>query len=83
MASAAILLLFRRDWIERTTLICAVVAAGSSALFGLGFRSTSLDVVRLLFHFFAYALGIVVCVRSLAWPKAKDSQSFAAAGESS
>ena len=63
---AAILLPFRRDSIERTTLLCAVVAAGSSALFGLGFRSTGLDVVRLLFHFLAYALGDVVCVRWLA-----------------
>jgi len=69
---AAILLPFRRDSVERTTLLCAVVAAGSSALFGLGFRSTNLDVVRLLFHFLAYALGDVVCVRWLArvwrWP---------------
>ena len=63
---AVIFLLFRRDWIERTTLICTVVAAGSSTLFGLGFRSTALDFVRLLFHFLAYALGIVVCVRLLA-----------------
>src|SRR6185295_9883984 len=39
---AAILLPLRRDSIERTTLLCAVVAAGSSALFGLGFRSTGL-----------------------------------------
>ncbi|HEV8139937.1 MAG TPA: hypothetical protein VGP81_09200 [Pyrinomonadaceae bacterium] len=66
VTSAAILLLLRRDWLERTTLLCAVVAAGSSALFGLGFRSTTLDVARLLFHFLAYALGALVCVRSLA-----------------
>jgi hypothetical protein len=59
------LLLFRRDSIERLTLLCTVVAAGSSALFGLGFRSTTLDIVRLIFHFFAYALGIVVSVRWL------------------
>lgn len=64
--SAAILLLLRRDWLERMTLLCAVVAAGSSALFGLGFRSTTVDVVRLLFHFLAYALGVLVCVRWLA-----------------
>ena len=61
-----ILLPFRRDWIERIALLCAVVAAGSSALFGLGFRSTTLDFVRLLFHFLAYALGVVVCLRLLA-----------------
>ena len=64
--SAVILLPFRRDSVERTTLLCAVVAAGSSALFGLGFRSTTLDTVRLLFHFLAYALGVVVCARWLA-----------------
>src|SRR5436190_3324436 len=57
---AVILLLLRRDWIERTTLLCAIVAAGSSALFGLGLRSTTLDVFRLLFHFIAYALGLIV-----------------------
>jgi hypothetical protein len=62
---AAIILPFRRDSIERTTLLCAVVAAGSSAVFGLGFRSTTLDVVRLLFHFLTYTLGIMVCVRWL------------------
>lgn len=66
VTAAAILLLFRRDWLERMTLLCAIVAASSSALFGLGFRSTTLDVVRLLFHFLAYALGALVCVRWLA-----------------
>lgn len=72
VTTAAILLFFRRDLIERTTLVCAIVAAGASALFGLGFRSTTLDVVRLLFHFFAYALGLVVSVRWLAdGPKRK------------
>ena len=63
---AVILLPLRRDSIERTTLVCAVVAAGSSALFGLGFRSTMLDIIRLLFHFFAYSLGIMVSIRLLA-----------------
>gem|GEM_PF-1571915 len=63
---AVILLPLRRDSLERATLLCAVVAAGSSALFGLGYRWTSLDVIRLLFHFVAYALGVVVCVRWLA-----------------
>lgn len=75
---AAILLPFRRDSIERTTLLCAVVAAGSSALFGLGFRSTTLDVVRLLFHFLAYALGVVVCVRCLARLRRGPFSAFAA-----
>ena len=64
--SAIALLPLRRDSVERTTLLCAVVAAGSSALFGLGFRSITLDIIRLLFHFVAYALGVVVSVRWLA-----------------
>lgn len=66
VTGALVLFPFRRDWIERTTLLWAIVAAGSSALFGLGFRSTTLDIVRLLFHFVAYAQGFVVSVRWLA-----------------
>ncbi len=66
VTTALILLPIRRDPLERTTLVCAVIAAGSSALFGLGFRSTTLDIVRLLFHFVAYALGVVVSLRWLA-----------------
>ena len=65
VAFALILLLYRRDWIERAAFLCAIVAAGSSALFGLGFRSTTLDIVRLLFHFVAYALGFAASVRWL------------------
>ena len=63
LTGAIILLPVGRDWLERTTLVCAMVAAGSSALFGLGFRSKALDIVRLLFHFVAYTLGVVVSVR--------------------
>jgi hypothetical protein len=65
LALALILLLYRRDWIERTALLCAIVAAGSSALFGLGFRSTTLDIIRLLFHFIGYAFGFAACARWL------------------
>jgi hypothetical protein len=65
VAFALILLLYRRDWIERAVFVCAIVAAGSSFLFGLGFRSTTLDIIRLLFHFVAYALGFAACVRWL------------------
>src|SRR6185503_14045598 len=45
--SAAILLLWRRDPLERITLCSAIVAAGSSAFFGLGLRSQVNDFVRL------------------------------------
>jgi hypothetical protein len=62
---ALVLLLYRRDSVERAAFLCAIVAAGSSALFGLGFRSAILDIVRLLFHFVAYALGFAACVRWL------------------
>jgi hypothetical protein len=65
VALALILLLYRRDWIERTALLCAVVAAGSSALFSLGFRSTTLDIIRLLFHFIGYVFGFAACARWL------------------
>jgi len=65
VAFALVLLLYRRDWIERAALLSAIVAAGSSALFGLGFRSITLDFIRLLFHFVAYALGFAASVRWL------------------
>jgi len=51
------------DLIARTALACAVIAAGSSALYGLGFNSTTLQVVRLLFHFLGYSLGAVAIIR--------------------
>ncbi|MEA2165574.1 MAG: hypothetical protein QOK37_3701 [Thermoanaerobaculia bacterium] len=65
LALGLLLLTFRRDSIERTTYLCAVVAAGASALFGFGLRATALDVIRLLFHFLAYALGLLVSLRWL------------------
>jgi len=73
VAFASVLLVYRRDWIERSAFLCAIVAAGSSALFGLGVRSTILDIVRLLFHFVAYALGFAACVRWLI-RQVRDSQ---------
>ena len=65
MAVTAALLLcwVRRDYLERSALACAVIAAGSSALFGLGLDSTALQVIRLLFHFLAYSLGAVAIIR--------------------
>jgi hypothetical protein len=65
VAAAIVLWQFRRDALERTTLACMAIAAGASALFGLGVRSEANDVARLLFHFIAYALGVVVCARWL------------------
>jgi hypothetical protein len=65
VTGAVLLWPFRRDPLERTLLLCTVLAAGASALFGLGLRSTANDFVRLLFHFFAYSLGVWVSVRWL------------------
>ena len=65
---ALFLLRLRSDLTERCALACAVIAAGSSGLFGLGFNSTTLQVVRLLFHFLAYSLGAVAIIR---WFRAK------------
>lgn len=53
----------RRDLIERIALSCAIIAAGSSALFGFGVDSTTLQVVRLLFHFLAYSIGACAILR--------------------
>jgi hypothetical protein len=60
---AIVLFWRRRDLMERSALTCAVIAAGSSALFGLGVNSTALQIVRLLFHFLAYSLGAVAIIR--------------------
>jgi len=63
VALALVLCWRRRDFTERMALVCAIIAAGSSALFGFGVNSTTLQVTRLLFHFLAYSLGIVAIVR--------------------
>ncbi len=52
-----------RDLIQRIALSCAIIAAGSSALFGFGVDSTGLRVVRLLFHFLAYSFGALAILR--------------------
>jgi hypothetical protein len=53
----------RRDVIERIALFCAIIAAGSSALYGFGVNSATLQVVRLLFHFLGYSIGAVAILR--------------------
>ena len=61
---AALWLAFiRKSGLERSALICAIVAAASSALYGLGVNSVTLQVVRLLFHFLAYSLGALAIAR--------------------
>ncbi len=61
--TALLLLWKRRDPIERIALACAVIGGGSSALYGLGFNSATLQVMRLLFHFLGYSIGSVAIVR--------------------
>ena len=63
VTAASLLWWVRRDHLERIALACAVIAAGSSALFGLGLNSVTLQVARLLFHFLAYSLGAVAIIR--------------------
>jgi hypothetical protein len=53
----------RRNLVERIALSCAIIAAGSSAVFGFGVNSTTLQVVRLLFDFFAYSIGAFAILR--------------------
>jgi hypothetical protein len=57
------LFVVRRDLVERITLVCAVIAAGSSALYGVGIRSPALSAVRLCFHFAGYSMAAVAFVR--------------------
>ena len=79
--AGALLVWWRRrvDLTESSALACAVIAAGSSALFGLGINSVTLQIVRLLFHLLAYCLGQVAIVR---WflKKARSATSVSAAG---
>jgi hypothetical protein len=66
--TALLLAWVRTDVLERSALTCAIIAAGSSGLYGLGVNSVTLQVVRLLFHFLAYSLGAVAITR---WFQAK------------
>jgi hypothetical protein len=70
----------RRDLIERSALACAVIAAGSSGLCGLGMNSAGLQVVRLLFHFLAYSLGVVAIIRWFRMKRVHGHTSVKAAG---
>jgi hypothetical protein len=62
----------RTDMLERSALACTIIAAGSSGLYGFGLNSITLQVVRLLFHFLAYSLGVVAINW---WFRAKRMQS--------
>jgi hypothetical protein len=64
-AGAMAFLFVRRRPIERTALVMAIVAAGSSTLFGFGLRSPLLAAVRVLSHLVLYALFAIVAWRVL------------------
>jgi hypothetical protein len=59
-AGATAFLFVRRRPIERTGLFMAIVAAGSSALFGFGMRSPLLAAVRVLSHLVLWVLAAIV-----------------------
>jgi type III secretory pathway component EscU len=52
-----------RSALERVTLLAAAAAAGSTALYGLGYRSAGLSALRLLSHVAAY--GLIMAVASV------------------
>ena len=66
MAAALGLLRKFRSALDRTTLLLVAVAGGSTAIFGLGYRSAGLSAFRLLSHVAAYALVMVVASRKAA-----------------
>jgi nitrate reductase NapE component len=63
LVSAVALFLARRDAVERVTLVCVVIAAGSSVIWGLGVQSSAVAAVRLIFHELAYSMGAVAIIR--------------------
>ena len=66
IAIALGLLCVFRNAVDRMTLLVVAAAAGSTALYGLGYRSAGLSAFRLLSHLAAYALAMVVASRKVA-----------------
>jgi len=66
IATALGLLSVFRSVLDRITLLVVAAAAGSTALYGLGYRSAGLSAFRLLSHLAAYALAMVVASRKVA-----------------
>ena len=67
IAAAALALLYVfQGLLERTALLVAASAAGSTALYGFGLRSAGLSAFRLLSHLAAYALLMSVAGGNLA-----------------
>ena len=55
-----------RSALDQMTLLVVAAAAGSTTLYGLGYRSAGLSAFRLLSHLAAYALLRVVASRTVA-----------------
>lgn len=66
LAVALGLLRFSRSVLDLLTLLVVAAAAGSTALYGLGYRSSVLSAFRLLSHLAAYVLVMVVASRKVA-----------------
>jgi hypothetical protein len=66
IAAALGLLCVFRSTLRRLTLLVVVAAAGSTAIYGIGYRSAGLSAFRLLSHVAAYALVMVVAGREVA-----------------
>ena len=84
LIGAVLLLLLRvfESALARTSLLIAAAAAGSTALYGFGFRSAGLSAFRLLSHLAAYALFTYVAAAKLAVSRRKLKAARAiAAGE--
>lgn len=64
-AGGLVFFAIRRDPWERVTGILGAAAAGSTTLFGFGFRSPALSAFRLLSHLALFALAAIVAARAL------------------
>jgi hypothetical protein len=62
---------FFQSALDRMTLLVVAGAAGSTAIYGLGYRSAGLSAFRLLSHLAAYALVMVVASRKVAAARRK------------
>ena len=71
VVGAAGLLFVLRHPLERVTLLVAVAAAGASAFYGFGVRSSFLVAFRLLSHLGLYLLAVVVASRRVFAPRRK------------
>jgi hypothetical protein len=65
VAVALGLLCVLQSALDRMTLSVVVAAAGSTALYGLGYRSAGLSAFRFLSHLAAYSLVMIVASRKV------------------